>query len=76
MTRVTVDFDTTQYEFAHGRQPRGRGGWAFQEGDRRSTSPLFWANGTYSEAKRQAREHFTAMARAAEATYVQVQVCT
>ena len=68
-----VEFITTEYQFSHGRTPRGRGSWAFQVG-----STIFWAtsevNGvrsssmTYSEAKRIAADR----ARAAGVRRVQV----
>jgi len=48
-----IDFDTRQYEFSHGAKPRGRGSWAFEirEGD----EEIGWFQGTYSEAKKQAK---------------------
>lgn len=50
--RSEVEISTHEYEFAHGRLPRGRGSWAFQMG-----KALWWAQGShlYSEACRQAR---------------------
>jgi len=53
-TKVTVD--TTQYEFAQGRKPRGAGYWAFALGDGtgRWRKELFWVSAPYGEAKRQA----------------------
>jgi hypothetical protein len=48
--RHQVSISTTEYQFSHGRSPRGRGSWAFQIGD--STSNVFWsaANQLYSDA--------------------------
>lgn len=50
---MTVYFDTRQYFWAHGRQPRGRGSWAFQMGPEDKSEP-YWVQGsmTYGEAKR------------------------
>jgi hypothetical protein len=51
--KMTVYVDTREFEVAHGRKPRGRGGWAFffEYGQ---TGEAFWANGTYAEARRAA----------------------
>lgn len=46
-------FDTTQYEFAHGRKPRGRGYWAFNV-----NGAVLWKNGFLSEAKKCVRAEF------------------
>jgi hypothetical protein len=41
----------SEYIFSHGRKPRGAGRWAFEiEG----AGGIFWATGTYSQAKAQA----------------------
>tara|TARA_R110000796_G_scaffold229663_4_gene347074 strand:+ start:7231 stop:7440 length:210 start_codon:yes stop_codon:yes gene_type:complete len=53
-----VRVDTTEFEFAHGRKPSGRGGWAF-EGD--DPNDLFWCNGLYVLARREAKKHFAAL---------------
>lgn len=47
-----VTFSTTQYVFAHGHEPRGRGGWAFRAWGTREEWTFF--NGTFTEARRQA----------------------
>lgn len=39
---MSVRIDTTEFEFAHGRKPRGRGSWAFCFGS--SDEPV-WAPG-------------------------------
>lgn len=53
-------FDTTQYEFSHGKKPRGVGSWAFTPADaiwpNVETMPpdaIAWAWGSYSEAKQE-----------------------
>ncbi len=40
---------TAEFERQHGRKPRGRGGWVFQN---RATGEEFNADGTYAEAKK------------------------
>jgi hypothetical protein len=47
-----VEFITSQYVFSHGREPRGRGHWAFAPF--RDTLEVFWAHGSYAEAKKDA----------------------
>ena len=61
-----MEFYTDEYEFAHGRAPRGRGGWAFVPADKASLPNyldyVFWApSGTYREAKAAAKAHFSAL---------------
>lgn len=46
-----VSINTTEYQFAHGHKPRGRGMWVFDFDDRRNA---FVYKGTYSDAMRQA----------------------
>ena len=53
-TKVEVNSDG--FQFAHGRKPSGRGGWAFHpdfDVDP-SSSEIIWANGTFTEARREA----------------------
>lgn len=57
--RRKVEFDTTDYEIAHGRKPRGYGAWAFSP--ERRIDPcdpsIIWVyNATYTEAKKIAAE--------------------
>ena len=61
--KVTVN--TTEYQFSHGRKPRGNGGWFFYS---KNTGPgttytmgmpdnmqeLVWGTGTYTEIKKMA----------------------
>ena len=53
-----IDFSTDEYEFAHGKKPRGEGMWAFFFDRRRrpDADPVFF-NGKYGDTKRQAIEH-------------------
>ena len=59
-----VEFNTNEFERSHGRQPRGRGGWGFvaYEFSRANNylDHVKWFNGTYQDAKRQARAAFAA----------------
>ena len=60
----TVRFDTGHYTRNHGGQPRGDGQWAFAEehkAARADGADIFWARGTYGQAKKQAVAHFAAL---------------
>lgn len=52
---MRVEVSTTQYQFAHGKAPRGRGYWAFEFPGQGTNQPWF-APGqqSYSEARRAA----------------------
>ena len=53
---ASVTIITDEYELAHGKKPRGDGGWAFFRHSHCSVvheEPI-WKQGTFSEAKRQA----------------------
>ena len=52
---MTVEFNTTDFQFSHGRAPRGIGGWAFSFVRNPQMDEIFWVNGTYGEAKEVAR---------------------
>lgn len=60
MTKIAkknVTVDTSEYRFSHGREPKGRGCWAFSEKrdpDFGSKDEVKWYTGTYAEAKKQA----------------------
>ncbi len=47
-----IEISTSEFQFAHGRKPRGRGHWAFYLPD--DPEPVFF-NGTYTEACRLAK---------------------
>jgi hypothetical protein len=52
-----VRVSTSGYQFAHGRMPRGTGGWIFEHADNGTAGQQidqFSAHGTYSACKRQA----------------------
>lgn len=53
MTRVI--FDTTAYEFNHGRRPRGREFWAFEFGFDASVYWMTPGSTTFTDAKKLAR---------------------
>jgi hypothetical protein len=64
---VTIEIDSAHFYFAHGRSPRGTGGWAFAlDPHEREYDKMFWCTpgATFLEAKRQARAHFKALAAA------------
>lgn len=82
---MAVRVSTSAFEFAHGRAPRGRGGWAFEfvRAGARLENPeaahhggdlafAWWAPGSllFSEARR------WAVARARELGATEVRVCS
>ena len=60
-------FNTVEFEFSHGRKPRGTGYWAFStsRNARPGTDDIFWFQGSYKAAKAAAAAHFRAAAGAA-----------
>lgn len=57
---MSVEFNTREYRFSHGKEPAGRGSWAFKLP---GNPDLVWHNGTYSEAKKAARQSLIERAR-------------
>lgn len=53
-----MHFNTTHFEFAHGKKPRGTGNWAFGTQPCTPVEKCFFVSGTFSEAKKAARAHF------------------
>lgn len=51
---MAVEVCTTEYEFSHGKAPRGFGSWAFAFNPHwRDVSEVFWVNGsTYGDARK------------------------
>lgn len=54
---MPIEFHTTDYVMAHGREPRGRGSWAFfmdRKMDVTDRERSFWTPGgtTYAQAKK------------------------
>lgn len=57
---MAIEFETTEFEMAHGHSPRGRGQWAFAA-ERNAPIHEVWfapSDSTLAEAKRAARQHF------------------
>ena len=53
VSKKSVTVSTRRFEFAHGRQPRGRGLWGFElEG----VEELMFVTGSFSDAKKAAVE--------------------
>lgn len=52
---AVVEFDTTPFEFSHGKLPRGYGSWAFSE-SRDQRDPFFAPTSTYADAKKYAKQ--------------------
>lgn len=57
-----ITVSTTQYEFAHGKMPRGRGMWAFFFDGRTNVEDAFWSNPNqlYSQALNDAKRYAAA----------------
>jgi len=54
---MTIEFSTRKYQASHGKSPKGRGQWAFEN----STGEMFFTTGgavTYTDAKKQAHKFF------------------
>jgi len=51
-----IEFNTTEFEFSHGKQPRGHGDWAFLLQAINRADRVIWIHGSYGEAKKQARK--------------------
>lgn len=60
---MTREYDTTEYEYRHGRKPRGTCTWAFIPADsiwpgKMPADAIAWAWGSYADAKREvAKRH-------------------
>jgi hypothetical protein len=55
LKHMTMVFDTSFYEFAHGRKPRGYGLWIFAPAGRPGDADAIWIPcATYADAKKQA----------------------
>ena len=48
---MAVEFHTVDFEFSHGRKPRGIGAWAFSFVRNPDMSEIVWINGSYGLAK-------------------------
>ena len=69
---MTFDFDTREYSFSHGKEPRGYGSWAFEfEGK----EPVWAPTSTHADAKRWVRQHIRSVAPADYAGDVRINVC-
>jgi hypothetical protein len=62
---MKVEFEVGFFYAAHGRRPRGRGGWLFCPAEFYRDSDYLQHvvnfNGTYAEARRAATAHFKAL---------------
>jgi hypothetical protein len=52
-----ITVSTSKYQFSHGKQPRGRGSWAFFFDGHTAIDDALWHNGTYGEAIKMARAY-------------------
>jgi hypothetical protein len=69
---ITFYFKTTEFVMAHSRQPKGRGGWAFEFNGR---PPVFSPSMTYGEAKKWVMDYIRCEAPADFKGCVVVNVC-
>lgn len=50
-----VSVNTSEFVFSHGREPKGRGSWAFGFGERNpQIQNVRWFDGAYAQARRAA----------------------
>ena len=56
MSTSSVRFDTTEFQFSHGKLPRGLGLWAFQLHSRAGFSEPFFVHGQFGAAKKEAAD--------------------
>jgi len=52
---MKIEVKTGEYEFSHGKKPRGKGSWAFYMGKKTDTFDAHFFYGTYAEAVKQAK---------------------
>jgi len=48
---MKLNFNINEYYAAHGKVPRGKALWAFEVDTGKAETKVFWAYGTYTEAK-------------------------
>lgn len=51
---MKVEFNSHEYQFSHGKQPRGYGNWGFFFDDEQDVTKAYWSVGKFSEAKKMA----------------------
>lgn len=60
---MTIEFITTPFVASHGKQPKGKGSWAFSEERNPEIGEVFFTKSMlYSEAKKSAKQHFNGKA--------------
>ena len=52
-TESKIYVDTSNFEAAHGRSPRGKGGWAFSYDKGARGDDVIFISGSYTDAKKQ-----------------------
>ena len=70
---ISFEFDARNYEFTHGRAPKGYGSWAFAFEGR---APVWAPSSSYADAKRWIKQHIRTVAPADYRGVVVVEVCT
>ena len=55
---MSITIYAGSYQWAHGKNPRGTGSWAFFPNSQQRINDAFWVHGaSYGDAKRQAVAH-------------------
>jgi hypothetical protein len=69
---ITFEFNTREFVASHATEPKGRGSWAFEFGNR---APVFTPSMTYGDAKKWIKEHIRSVAHPEFEGHVEINVC-
>ncbi len=56
---MKTEFNTTDFEFNHGRKPSGIGHWAFATVRNPTPEQIYWFAGSFGAAKKAAQDFFS-----------------
>jgi hypothetical protein len=73
---ISFEFDTRNYEWTHGRAPKGYGMWAFAARESHGKEVIWAPSSTYGEAKNWIKNHIRNAAPADYRGYVVIEVLT
>lgn len=66
-----IEFITTPFFLSHGKEPKGKGCWAFSLDKKADAENIFFTKSMlYSEAKKEAKKHFKALNEEFNSIYV------
>jgi hypothetical protein len=68
---MTIETITSQYEFSHGRAPKGRGLWAIKVSGSAGTQ-VYFIFGTVQESRKEAVRRYKAEFRTNKVNYVTI----